>query len=81
DGANLKQLLGEAVGVPVTEIEQHVSFVTLDARASKAMRVAPGTGALLLESAAAAGRGHPVYFLESFIPPNARRLDVSPLRE
>jgi GntR family transcriptional regulator len=32
---------------------------------------------LLLESAAAAGRGHPLYFLESFIPPNDRRLDVS----
>jgi hypothetical protein len=33
-----------------------------------------------LARAAAAGRGNPVYFLESFIPPNDRRLDVSALR-
>ena len=29
---------------------------------------------------AVAGRGNPVYYLESFIPPNKRRLDVSALR-
>jgi hypothetical protein len=30
---------------------------------------------MLLESAANAGRGNPIYFLESFIPPNRRKLD------
>jgi GntR family transcriptional regulator len=32
---------------------------------------------MLLESAGSAGRGNPIYFLESFIPPNQRRLDVT----
>jgi DNA-binding GntR family transcriptional regulator len=80
DGANLKQLLGEAVSMPINDVEQHVSFVKFEADACKAMGVKPGTRGLLLESAAAAGRGNPVYFLESFIPPNERRLDVSALR-
>ncbi|MBX3645279.1 MAG: GntR family transcriptional regulator [Rubrivivax sp.] len=80
DGANLKQLLGEAVSMPISDVEQHVSFVKFDAGACKAMGVKPGTSGLLLESAAAAGRSSPVYFLESFIPPNDRRLDVSALR-
>jgi GntR family transcriptional regulator len=35
-----------------------------------------GTRGMLLESAAMGGR-EPLYFLESFIPPNDRRLDVS----
>jgi len=78
DGANLKQLLGEALERPITEVEQHVSFVKFDAASCSAMGVKPGTRGLLLESAAAAGRGHKAYFLESFIPPNPRRLDVSP---
>lgn len=80
DGVNLKQLLGEAVAMPISDVEQHVSFVQFDAAGCKAMGVKPGTRGLLLESAAAAGRGNPVYFLESFIPPNDRRLDVSALR-
>ncbi|MFO1217309.1 MAG: GntR family transcriptional regulator [Burkholderiaceae bacterium] len=80
DGANLKQMLGDALAMPINEIEQHVSLVKFEPVACKAMGVKPGTRGLLLESAASAGRGHPVYFLESFIPPNGRRLDVSPLR-
>jgi hypothetical protein len=36
-----------------------------------------GTHALVLESAGTSVRGDPVYFLESFIPPGAGRLDVS----
>jgi len=78
DGVNLKQLLGEATDRPITDVEQHVSFIKFEAAACKAMGVKPGTRGLLLESAAAAGRGNPVYFLESFVPPNSRRLDVSP---
>jgi len=80
DGANLKQLLADAVAMPISDVEQHVSFVKFDATACKAMGVKPGTRGLLLESAAAAGRGNPVYFLESYIPPNDRRLEVSALR-
>jgi DNA-binding GntR family transcriptional regulator len=80
DGANLKQLLADAVAMPISDVEQHVSFVKFDGTACKAMGVKPGTRGLLLESAAAAGRGNPVYFLESFVPPNDRRLEVSALR-
>jgi len=80
DGVNLKQLLGQAVAMPISDVEQHVSFVKFEAAGCKAMGVKPGTRGLLLESAAAAGRSNPVYFLESFIPPNDRRLDVSALR-
>jgi GntR family transcriptional regulator len=78
DGVNLKQLLGKRPTGPITDVEKHVSFIKFEAAACKAMGVKPGTRGLLRESAAAAGRGHPVYFLESFVPPNSRRLDVSP---
>jgi DNA-binding GntR family transcriptional regulator len=76
DGANLKQLLANEVNVPVTKVRQRVSFVRFPEEAAAAAGVKPGTRGLLLESAAMGGR-EPLYFLESFIPPNERRLDVS----
>lgn len=76
DGANLKQLLGGESNMPVTEMHQRVSFVKLPPEASDAAGLKPGTRGLLLESAALSGR-EPLYYLESFIPPNDRRLDVS----
>lgn len=76
DGANLKQLLASEVNVPVTKVRQRVSFVKFPQDAAAAAGVKPGTRGLLLESAAMGGR-EPLYFLESFIPPNERRLDVS----
>jgi GntR family transcriptional regulator len=75
-GANLKQLLGSEINTPVTEIRQRVSFVKFPEEAARAVGVKAGTRGMLLESAARAGR-EPLYFLESFIPPNERRLDVS----
>ncbi len=77
DGVNLKQLFGAAIGLPITEVRQQLSFVRFSAEATRTIGISPGSQGLLLESAAAAGRSHPVYFLESFIPPNERRLDVS----
>ena len=77
DGVNLKQLLGSALNLPITDVAQQLSFVKFPAEANRAMHLKAGSRGLLLESAAAAGRGHPLYFLESFIPPNDRRLDVS----
>lgn len=77
DGANLKQLLGDAVNMPIVDAEQHVSLVKFGPDACSATGVKAGTRGLLLESAANAGRGNPIYFLESFIPPNNRRLEVS----
>jgi GntR family transcriptional regulator len=76
DGANLKQLLGGESNLPVTEMRQRVSFVKFAQEAAEAVGVKPGTRGMLLESAALAGR-EPLYYLESFIPPNERRLDVS----
>lgn len=76
DGANLKQLLGGESNVPVTEMRQRVSFVKFPQEAAEAAGVRPGTRGMLLESAALAGR-EPLYYLESFIPPNDRRLEVS----
>lgn len=78
DGANLKQMLGDAIAEPITDIEQQLSFVRFGAEAAAATGAKVGTRGLLLESAAAAGRRrHPLYFLESYIPPNDRQLDFS----
>jgi GntR family transcriptional regulator len=76
DGANLKVLLGSAINMPVTEVRQRISLVKLPEEACSAAGVKAGTRGMLLESAATAGR-EPLYFLESFIPPTDRRLDVS----
>jgi GntR family transcriptional regulator len=77
DGVNLKQLLGSAFKMPITNVEQKMSLVKFAPAACKAAGLKPGTVGMLLESAASAGRSNPIYFLESFIPPNGRRLDVS----
>ena len=77
DGVNLKELLGGAFNMPITNVRERVSFATFSPEAARATGVKPGTRGMLLESAASAGRGNPIYFLESFIPPNNRRLDVS----
>jgi len=76
DGANLKQMLGNEINMPVTDVRQRISFIKFPDEAASAAGVKPGTRGMLLESAARAGR-EPLYFLESFIPPNDRRLDVS----
>lgn len=77
DGANLKQLLGSRVNMPVTNVEQRISTGKFAPDICRAAGWKVGTSGMLLESAASAGRGTPLYFLESFIPPNKRRLDVS----
>lgn len=76
DGANLKQMLGGENNMLVTEMHQRVSFVKFSQETADVTGVKSGTRGILLESAALAGR-EPVYYLESFIPPNNRRLDVS----
>ena len=77
DGANLKQLLGSSFNLPITNVEQRISLVKFTVEICAAMGVKAGTSGMLLESAASAGRGTPLYFLESFIPPNRRKLDLS----
>lgn len=76
DGANLKQMLGQEINMPVTDVRQRISFVKFGEEAANGAGVKTGTRGMLLESAARGGR-EPLYFLESFIPPNELRLDVS----
>jgi DNA-binding GntR family transcriptional regulator len=76
DGANLKQLLGSRVNMPVTNIEQRISTCKFAPEICRAAGWKAGSSGMLLESAASA-RGTPLYFLESFIPPNRRKMDVS----
>lgn len=76
DGADLKQMLNGEINLPVTDIRQRVSLVKFPQDAAEAVGVKTGTRGMLLESAALSGR-EPLYYLESFIPPNERRLDVS----
>ena len=77
DGANLKQLLGSSFNVPIANVQQKMSLVKFTPEICKTIGVKAGTSGMLLESAANAGRGMPIYFLESFIPPNRRKLDIS----
>jgi GntR family transcriptional regulator len=77
DGANLKQLLGSSFNTPITNVQQRISLVRFTPEICKAIGVKAGTSGMLLESAGSAGRGMPIYFLESFIPPNRRKLDIS----
>lgn len=76
DGANLKQLLSGS-SMPITHVEQSVSLAKLPPEAVKALGVKPGTRGLLLESVASSGRDRVLYYLESWIPPNGRKLDVN----
>ena len=76
DGSNIKELLASELNMPVTHVEQRVQTRRFDAEACKAIGVKPGTTGMVLESAASAGRGNWIYFLESFIPPNRHKLDV-----
>lgn len=77
DGANLKLLLSSTIGLQITDVRQHLSFVRLPRKAIAAIGLKPGAEGLLAESAAAAGRRNPIYYLTSYIPRNDRRLDFS----
>ena len=77
DGANLKQLLGGSLKLAITDSEQRISMVKFSPEICQAVGVKAATNGMLLESAASAAREMPLYFLESFIPPNRRKLDIS----
>lgn len=80
DGANLKQLLGSAFNLPITNVAQRISLVKFTPEICHTVGVKIGTSGMLLESAASAGLATPLYFLESFIPPNRRQLEISGLQ-
>ena len=77
DGINIKELLASELNMPVTHVEQRVHTQKFGLEACKAIGVKSGTIGLVLESAASAGRGNGIYYLESFIPPTRRKLDVT----
>jgi len=79
DGANLKQLLGSAFNLPITNVAQRISMVKFAPEICRTIGAKAGTSGILLESAASVGRSMPLYFLESFIPPNRRQLEISGL--
>lgn len=77
DKVHWKRLLSEELHAPVANVRQTIRLDAFPPAVTRALNLRPGTRALVLESAGSSSRGDPVYFLESFIPPNARRLDVS----
>lgn len=77
DKVHWKRLLSEELHAPVTSVRQSIRLDAFPAAVTRALGLRSGTRALVLESAGSSVRGDPVYFLESFIPPGARRLDVS----
>jgi GntR family transcriptional regulator len=76
-GVNFKHLFGGSFNMPITAVKQRLSMVKFTPEACRGAAVKPGTRGLLLESVGSAGRTTPVYYLESYIPPNERKLDVS----
>jgi GntR family transcriptional regulator len=76
DGVNMKQLLASAFDMPIVNPRQRISLVKFPPDIGKVLGLKRATYGMLLESSASAGRHHPLYFLESYIPPNARKLDV-----
>lgn len=77
EGIALKQLLGSALSMPITSFQQSALLATCSPHICKVIGINPTTHALVLESAASAGRARPVYYLKSFIPPTNRRLCLS----
>ena len=76
-GVNLKQAVASGAKMPVASVRERIVSLRLEDAMCRAIGVKAGTRGMLLESAASAARGVPLYYLESFIPPTSRRLVVS----
>lgn len=76
DGENLKLMFSREFGLPVTHVEQTMRFETFPANVREVLGRRHSSG-MVLELAASAGRGRPVYYQELFIPRNSRRLVFS----
>lgn len=77
DKVHWKRLLSAEMHAPVTQVRRTVRIEAFPPMVCKAIGLRTGTRALLLEAAGSSSHGEPVYYLEFFIPPTARRLDVS----
>lgn len=78
DKVHWKRFLSETLHAPVANVRQTVRLDAFASTVARALGLKGGTRSLVLESAGSSARGEPVYFIESFIPPGARALDVSP---
>lgn len=77
DKVHWKRFLSEQLHAPIADIRQSVRLDAFPGAVCRALGLKPATRALVLESAGASMRGERVYFIESFVPPRARRLEVS----
>lgn len=73
-GANFRQLIVSHCRLPIIDINRLVRLVSFDAEVAAHVDVAAGTGGLLLQASARAGRNTGVYYQEFFIPPTRRPL-------
>ncbi len=81
DKVHIKRLLASELNAPVTQVEQRIRMARFAPAICKAIGVKAGTHGMVLESCASGARGRRLYYLESYIPPNDRRLDVTELRQ
>jgi GntR family transcriptional regulator len=77
DKVHWKRFLSDALHAPVATVRQAIRVDAFPPAVTRALGLNARTRSLVLESAGTSVRGDPVYFIESFIPPGARRLDVS----
>jgi DNA-binding GntR family transcriptional regulator len=77
DRVTLKTLLSGEFNLPITRMVQGLIMTKFSRDVAKVIGVSPGTTGFMLESVASAGLNNHVYYLESFIPPNRRKLVVS----
>jgi len=77
DGANLKILISREFGLPVTSVQQTMSWVRFPEAVCCALKLRRASIGTLLEIVASAGRDRPLYYQELYIPSNGRRLVVS----
>lgn len=73
-GANFRQLIVSQCRLPITDINRLVQLVAFDAEVAAYVNVPVGTGGLLMQASAKAGRDTGVYYQEFFIPPTRRPL-------
>jgi GntR family transcriptional regulator len=76
-GENFKDIILRETGQPIGRISQLLSRAEIPRGICRAIGVKPGTEGELLEVVGFAGREHPIYYQELYIPPNRRRLHLA----
>lgn len=78
NGANMKDLLTQEFHHPLARFSEHLSVRIFPDYVCKAIKVKPKTSGGVLEIVAYDVRGDVMYFQDLFIPPNHRRLLITP---